>query len=169
MQEAWEMIQDWSEHPPALLWVNMGEQSLRVCGLNQPKDAYAVSTALRGSSCKEDSYATPSGWHRVVERYGRGCSPEVVFSSRRVIAENPNPQSEKDQICSRILRLAGMEWGHNWGPGCDSFRRYIYIHGTNHESQLGQATSQGCIRMGNTEIARLFDQLEGQRVYVHIS
>ena len=65
-----------------------------------------------------------------------------------------------DLITSRILRLEGLEPGINQGPGCDSYERYIYFHGTNHEDQLGQAVSIGCIRMANADIIAVFDRVQ---------
>ena len=36
-------------------------------------------------------------------------------------------------------------------------RRYIYIHGTNHEERLGRPASIGCVRMGNSEVIDLYE------------
>ena len=36
-------------------------------------------------------------------------------------------------------------------------KRYIYIHGTAHEDQIGERASHGCIRMKNQDIIDLFD------------
>ena len=44
-------------------------------------------------------------------------------------------QSNTDDITSRILWLEGMEKGINKGSGIDSFKRYIYIHGTSEEEE----------------------------------
>ncbi len=38
--------------------------------------------------------------------------------------------------------------------------RYIYIHGTNQEQSIGQPASNGCIRMRNADVIRLFDLVE---------
>jgi lipoprotein-anchoring transpeptidase ErfK/SrfK len=36
-------------------------------------------------------------------------------------------------------------------------QRFIYIHGTPDESQLGEPLSHGCIRMSNDDVIELFD------------
>ena len=40
------------------------------------------------------------------------------------------------------MRLRGLEEGLNKGPEMDSYDRYIYIHGTNHEDRLGNLQVQ---------------------------
>lgn len=60
--------------------------------------------------------------------------------------------SGDDLITSRILWLDGLE-----KENANTKERYIYIHGTNQESLIGQPASHGCIRMRNEDILRLFD------------
>jgi len=55
------------------------------------------------------------------------------------------------------MRLEGLEDGINRGPNIDSFDRYIYIHGTNREEQIGTPISHGCICMKHNDIIKLFD------------
>ena len=62
---------------------------------------------------------------------------------------------KQDLILSRILWLTGIEKCNE-----NTKQRYIYIHGTNHENQLGTAKSMGCIRMKNTDIIELFDMIK---------
>ena len=45
----------------------------------------------------------------------------------------------------------------NAGGDVDTYHRYVYIHGTNHEDQLGKPQSAGCVLMNNLEIIELFD------------
>ena len=72
-----------------------------------------------------------------------------------------------DAVCTRILRLAGLEPRLNQGGFCDSYRRCIYVHGTPHEGHIGQPASIGCIRMKNTDVVRLFDTLcIGSLIYI---
>jgi hypothetical protein len=52
------------------------------------------------------------------------------------------------------LWLEGLE-EHN----ANTRERYIYIHGTNHEEEIGQAASNGCIRMKNADLIALFDRV----------
>jgi lipoprotein-anchoring transpeptidase ErfK/SrfK len=39
----------------------------------------------------------------------------------------------------------------------NSYQRYIYIHGTNHEDRIGTPASHGCVRMKNSDVAELYD------------
>jgi len=66
---------------------------------------------------------------------------------------------ENNLITTRILRLEGMEPGLNRGPGVDSYDRFIYLHGTNHEERIGQPFSGGCIEFRNADILELFNQV----------
>jgi len=60
-------------------------------------------------------------------------------------------------VTSRILWIDGMEKGINKGDGIDSYKRYIYIHGTSEEGRIGQPASHGCIRMRNKDVIDLFN------------
>jgi lipoprotein-anchoring transpeptidase ErfK/SrfK len=42
------------------------------------------------------------------------------------------------------------------GQNADAFERYIYIHGTPEERNIGKPASFGCIRMRSVDIIRLF-------------
>jgi lipoprotein-anchoring transpeptidase ErfK/SrfK len=55
--------------------------------------------------------------------------------------------------------LCGREWGKNRGPGVDTFRRFIYIHGTPDSEPMGIPLSHGCVRMRNEDIVDLFDRV----------
>jgi hypothetical protein len=66
---------------------------------------------------------------------------------------------DRDWILTRILWLCGLEWGKNRGPGVDTFRRFIYIHGTPDTEPMGRPESHGCIRMRNTDILDLFSRV----------
>jgi lipoprotein-anchoring transpeptidase ErfK/SrfK len=70
-------------------------------------------------------------------------------------------------ITSRILRLRGLEIGKNCGKGRDSYDRYIYIHGSNHEDRISQPFSGGCVEMLNADVIELFDQVdEGDLIWI---
>ncbi len=135
--------------------------------------AYRVSTARRGVGGRENSFRTPPGLHRVVRWIGAGRPPGAVFVSRRFTGEVVPPSTwrergGRDRILSRILRLRGCEPGVNAGPGCDSYARFIYIHGTNHEQDLGRPASHGCIRMGNRDVIDLFARTRGRVTWCEI-
>ncbi|MEJ6069831.1 L,D-transpeptidase, partial [Psychrobacter sp. 16-Bac2893] len=73
-----------------------------------------------------------------------------------------NPK--RDWILSRILWLSGVEEGFNKGSnsqgGCDTYQRYIYIHGTPDSEPMSVPLSHGCVRMRNQDIIELFEQVE---------
>ena len=66
-------------------------------------------------------------------------------------------KQSRNLITSRILRLKGLEDGVNRGEEVDTYNRYVYIHGTNHESNLGRPASSGCLQMSNQCIIELFN------------
>lgn len=69
-------------------------------------------------------------------------------------------KSKTDDVTSRIFWLEGMEKGKNKGEGIDSYKRYIYIHGTSEEGRLGTPASHGCIRMKNKDVIGLYKLIE---------
>ena len=74
---------------------------------------------------------------------------------------------ERDWILSRILWLKGLEENFNQGEGCDTFKRYIYIHGTPDTEPMGIPLSHGCIRMRNEDVLEVFDLIsEDALVYI---
>lgn len=143
-----------------LLIADITRQCLTVTVKGQPERAYPISTSHLGTGTEENSNRTPTGLHEVVERYGSTAPAGTVFKARvptgQVLPETEwRGALEEDLILSRILRLAGREPGHNAGNGVDSYDRYIYLHGTNHEDRIGHTSSGGCIRMTNRDIIEL--------------
>lgn len=124
-----------------------------------------VSTAAGGCGEKAGSFQTPRGEHRVAEKIGAEAAWGAVFSSRAWTGEiwSPDqPPREEDLVLTRILWLAGVETAN-----ANSQERYIYFHGTNHEDEIGQPASHGCIRLKNDDVLRLFDYAEiGTRVEI---
>lgn len=123
---------------------------------------YSVSTALKGVGEQNGSFRTPRGRHVIRAKIGAGAPNGSVFANRRPTGEIYTRElgasaPQRDWILTRILWLSGCEVGFNRLGNCDTMRRYIYIHGTPHESQMGRPGSHGCIRMGNAEIRELFD------------
>lgn len=118
----------------------------------------AISTARNGLGCEQDSYRTPTGWHCIHARIGAGAATGSVFRNRVATGEvwRGEPR-EEDLILTRVLTLDGLEEGWNRGPGHDSLARFIYLHGTNQEGQLGTPASHGCVRLANAAVTKLFD------------
>lgn len=126
---------------------------------------YAVSTARNGAGEEQDSECTPRGKHIIRAKIGAGCPSGTVFVGRRPTGETWSPQLDREQpgrdwILTRILWLSGLEPGVNRLANVDTMRRYIYIHGTPHEHDIGKPVSHGCIRMRNEDIVELFDRVE---------
>jgi len=157
-----------SEPPPRLLVVDAERQTGLWFEDGRALAQWPVSTAALGIGGKNDSYQTPPGWHRIDRKIG-----ENAPSGTRFVAREPNgeiwsgEESDDDLILTRVLTLSGLEEGVNAGPGCDSFERYIYIHGTNQETLLGRPASHGCVRMANPDICALFECItEGDYVFI---
>ncbi len=153
-----------------LLVVSARAQTLELYANERMVKVYRVSTSRVGLGQAPNSYRTPTGLHRVVRWIGEGRPLGAVFVGRRFTEEVLPPHAwrsdaPRDTITTRILRLRGLEPGHNAGPGCDSYDRYIYIHGTNHEQLLGSPASAGCVRMGNRDVADLFRRTRGRPTF----
>ncbi|MCK7552203.1 MULTISPECIES: L,D-transpeptidase [Marinobacter] len=130
-----------------------------------------VSTALNGPGEQNASGCTPRGKHVIRAMVGAGLPENTVFVARRPTGEIYSPEladrhPQRDWILSRILWLCGCEPGKNRGAGVDSFRRFIYIHGTPDTEPMGVAKSHGCIRMRNADVIALFDLVEPGTVVI---
>ncbi len=135
-----------------LYWLDIDEANNR---------SYPVSTAANGIGNRVDSNMTPRGIHRIRQKIGGGEPRGMVFEAREPtgrVARNLDIR-DRDEITSRILWLDGLEPGVNRDGHCDTYSRYIYIHGTTDERRIGQAVSAGCIRMKNDDVIELFDEV----------
>jgi len=136
-----------------------------------PAATFRVSTSRKPPSWRDGSFGTPPGLHAIGERIGGGEPLGMVFRGRaptgRLAADYPPEERAKNLITTRILRLRGLEPGRNQGAERDSWERYIYIHGTNHEERLGEPFSGGCVEMANEAVLRLFDRVAcGDLVFI---
>lgn len=148
------------------LEISLDEQTLTLFADNASNPlCYLVSTALNGPGERNSSGCTPRGWHYVRAMIGGGAPLNAVFVARRPTGELYSAElarqfPERDWILSRILWLCGLESGKNRGPGVDSFRRFIYIHGTPDSEPMGTPRSHGCVRMRNSDVVGLYDRLK---------
>lgn len=119
---------------------------------------YPISTASKGVGNRRGSWQTPIGRHRIATKIGVDMPIYTAFIGRNPVGIYQKNRSNpaKDWILTRIIRLRGDEVGINRRGICDTFERYIYIHGTHEEDKLGTPASHGCIRMGNRAIMNLF-------------
>jgi lipoprotein-anchoring transpeptidase ErfK/SrfK len=129
-----------------LLTVKEGDQSLRT---------YPISTSRFGIGFEEGSMKTPTGEFRIAQKIGHNYLSGTIFKSRQAIEQTNESSPDDDLVMSRILWLEGLEL-HN----ANTRDRYIYIHGTNHENEIGRPASNGCIRMTNADVIELFDMVD---------
>jgi hypothetical protein len=133
---------------------------------------YPVSTALNGAGERNGSGCTPRGRHYIRALIGAGQPLNTVFVGRRPTGEILTPElatryPQRDWILTRILWLCGREPGKNRLGQVDSFRRFIYIHGTPDNEPMGSPQSHGCVRMRNDQVSELFSQVRpGTPVYI---
>ncbi|MGV6809774.1 MAG: L,D-transpeptidase family protein [bacterium] len=147
-----------------VLIVDVSEQMMYVFRGDSPMQTFPISTATKGEGSQAGSDKTPLGAHRVSDRYGDGAPLGTIFKARqntgRIAEIITEPKDVKhDYVTTRILWLDGLEVGKNKGKGIDSHDRYIYIHGTVEEGLIGQKASHGCIRMKNTDVVKLYQQI----------
>lgn len=137
--------------------INVGKQQLLYGG-----KVYSVSTSKNELGEKNGSFCTPRGRHIVRAKIGAGQPLNAVFVRRRPTGELWTPALHaahpgRDWILTRILWLSGCEPGFNRLGEVDTMRRYIYIHGSPEQADMGTPGSIGCIRMRNAELIELFD------------
>ena len=158
------------------LVINIAQQHLTLYQDDKEVTQYTVSTAKNGIGSQQDSGCTPLGKHFIAKKIGANEPINAVFIGRvptgeRYSAELGERHPERDWILSRILWLSGLEEGLNKGSnahgGCDTYQRYIYIHGTPDSEPMGVPLSHGCIRMRNEDILELYEQvIEGVAVTI---
>ncbi|WP_162026804.1 MULTISPECIES: L,D-transpeptidase [unclassified Lentimonas] len=151
--------------------VSIERQELALISDGVIQRVFSISTSKNPPSCLADSYGTPLGLHALADKIGDGAPLGMVFKGRVPTGQKSSEYSEEEQarnlITTRIIRLRGLETGKNSGQGCDSYDRYVYIHGTNHEDRIGEPFSGGCVEMLNAEVIELFNAVhEGDLVWV---
>lgn len=157
--------------------INIAQQTLIIYDNHTILHKYCISTAKNGIGGQQDSGCTPLGEHIIAQMIGEDEPISTVFVGRVPTGEIYDDElgsnfPKRDWILSRILWLAGLEEGINKGNnqngGCDSYQRYIYIHGTPDTEAIGKPLSHGCIRMRNDDIIELFEKVDtGTRVFIN--
>jgi lipoprotein-anchoring transpeptidase ErfK/SrfK len=146
-----------------VLRISVPEQKLALYKKGTMIREYPVSTSKFGLGDRPNSNRTPLGKMEVAQKIGGGAPAGAVFKSRRWTGEIIRPDSPGgDSIVSRILWLRGTE---TWNRG--AFSRYIYIHGTAEERNVGRPVSYGCVRMRSRDVIDLYDIIgRGADVYI---
>ena len=137
------------------LHISVRDQRLTLMSGEDLVRTYPVSTSRVGLGSEEGSMKTPLGQFRVAEKFGADAPVGTVFKSREPVGFRDEHPPDEDLVLSRILWLDGLE-AHN----ANTRDRFIYIHGTNHEHEIGEPASHGCIRMRNADLVELFDLIE---------
>lgn len=122
---------------------------------HHPVRTYPISTSRFGLGSIPDSNFTPLGRFRIVQKIGHDAPERTIFRSRRPVGIWDGAEAPEDYVLTRILWLDGVEEGN-----ANTFSRYIYIHGTNQETLIGQPASHGCIRLSNQDVMDFFERVE---------
>lgn len=135
--------------------VSVRDQKMLLVRDGTPVKSYKISTSKFGIGDRPGSNCTPLGRLQVAKKIGGNAPIGSVFKSRRQTGEILKPNAPgRDPVVTRILWLTGTESRNQ-----NAFRRTIYIHGTPEERRLGSPASFGCIRMGSTDVADLYNRV----------
>lgn len=154
------------------LFISIQQQRLFFFMDGRCEKSFLISTAKNGVGEIAGSYCTPRGWHSITEIIGLDAPINAVFKARQPTGQIYSPELEQelpnqDWILTRIIRLAGAEVSFNQGGDCDSYQRFIYIHGCADKAPLGEPASHGCVRMNNKDIIQLAICLQqGDSVFI---
>lgn len=147
-----------------LLHISIADQALYGFRAGLLLLSLPVSTAFNGVGELNGSGCTPRGLHQVRAKIGAGLPLAAVLRGRRWTGEVWSPELHeqfpgRDWILTRVLWLSGLELGRNRLGDVDTFRRYIYLHGTPDTEPMGTPLSHGCIRLRNADMLALFERV----------
>ena len=143
--------------------VSVPEQKMVVLRDGAPIGTYLVSTSKFALSDAPGSRGTPLGEMAIAKKIGDGAPLGAVFKDRRRTGEVLVPDAPgRDPIVTRILWLRGLEPQNR-----NAYGRYIYIHGTPEERNIGRPASYGCVRMRSSDVVTVFNTVGwGARVNI---
>src|SRR3954463_2542723 len=143
--------------------VSIPEQRLALLDNGALIATFPISTSKFTIGDAPGSRGTPLGQLEIAKKIGAGAVSGTVFKDRRPTGEILAPDAPgRDPIVSRILWLRGLE-----AQNANAYGRYIYIHGTAEERNIGKRASYGCIRMRSRDVIQLYDMV-GYRARVTI-
>jgi lipoprotein-anchoring transpeptidase ErfK/SrfK len=135
--------------------ISTREQKLALLDRSNLMAVYPVSTSRFGLGDWPGSSCTPLGELEIAKKIGGNAPPGAVFKDRHRTGEIVAPDTPgRDPIVTRILWLRGCE-----AQNANAFARYIYIHGTPEERNIGLPVSYGCIRMRSRDIINLYNAI----------
>ena len=148
-----------------ILFVSIDNQKMYHFKKQKIISTYKISSSKYGVGNQSGSNKTPKGLHIIKNKIGDNTPINGKMIGRKFTGEIAKIFSDKtisdtDDITTRILWLSGLEKGVNKGENIDSYKRYIYIHGTSEEGRLGIPSSHGCIRMKNKDVIDLYKKVE---------
>ncbi len=143
--------------------VSVPEQRMVLLNDGIPVAFYPVSTSRFGLGDTPGSNGTPLGALEIAEKIGGGEPLGMKFKSRVPTGEIvPVDAPGRDPVVTRILWLRGLD-----ANNANAYDRYIYIHGTPEERNVGHPASYGCVRMRSRDVAALYDEVgKGARVFI---
>lgn len=137
------------------LVVSVADQKMALYRNGELQRVYGVSTSKFGLGDAPGTCATPTGKLKIAKKIGGGAPPGMVFDGRRATGKIVRPDAPgRDPIVSRILWLTGTE-----SKNRNAYARYIYIHGTAAERDIGRPVSYGCVRMRSMDVIDLYNQV----------
>ncbi len=143
------------------VWVSVQDQMFRLVQEGSVLWETPCSTAAAGVGNLINSNKTPTGWHSINSKTGKDEPWGRIFRSGKPTKElwHPGMSTTEDLVLTRVLFLKGEEPGKNKGGDVDTFRRLVYIHGTNDEENIGKPTSHGCIRLRNSDAIMAYERI----------
>lgn len=133
--------------------ISIPEQRMVVLDEGTPVAIFPVSTSKFAIGDWPGSNGTPLGELEIAEKIGGSAAIGAVFKDRRPTGEVIAPDAPgRDPIVTRILWLRGRE-----AQNANAHSRYIYIHGTPEERNIGFPASYGCVRMRSRDVIQLYD------------
>jgi lipoprotein-anchoring transpeptidase ErfK/SrfK len=133
--------------------VSIPEQRMALLDNGALLATYPVSTSKFAIGDWPGSRGTPLGELEIAKKIGGSAPNGAVFKDRRPTGEVLTPDAPgRDPIVTRILWLRGLE-----PQNANAYTRYIYIHGTPEERNIGRPASYGCIRMRSHDVIQLYD------------
>jgi len=133
--------------------ISIPEQRMALLKDGAPLATYPVSTSKFGLGDRPGTSWTPLGKLAIAKKIGGAAPSGSAFKNRRPTGEIVAPDAPgRDIIVTRILWLRGQE-----AQNALAYGRYIYIHGTPEERNIGLPTSYGCVRMRSRDVIELFD------------
>jgi lipoprotein-anchoring transpeptidase ErfK/SrfK len=133
--------------------VSIPEQKLALLDNGALIATYPISTSRFAIGDAPGSRGTPLGELEIAKKIGDSAPSGMVFKDRRATGEVLAPDAPgRDPIVTRILWLRGRE-----AQNANAYSRYIYIHGTPEERNIGTRASFGCIRMRSRDVIQLYN------------